>query len=270
MYTLAIVTAVVLQVITYSAAQDMETINGSIFCNNDFSFYINGRLIAEDPLLRHNAYNVTFQVEKGQDITFAIDARDLADNETGLEFGNRCVGSGGLRAIFSNGVVTNNQWVCTTYHYGPDNWPQCFSATDVRNFSLQLPPVCREDTTPPLSGCTARVTARPQGWTLPDFDDSHWEYAMEFDDATVGFGLPPPGCEDPNVYISSDQDPNGVNLTCQNNLNWGASKYIWRPDLYLDNHLLCRYTLKLSDSAGGISISLTVILLAVVIAFAGF
>lgn len=228
---------------------------------------MNGQLIDQDPLLRHNAYNVSFQVERGKDITLAIDARDLADNETGLEFGNRCVGSGGLRAIFSNGVVTNNQWVCTTYHYGPINWKECFAATDIRNYSLQLPPQCREDTTPPLEGCRSRYTPPPDGWTLPDFDDSHWEYAFEYDDETAGFGLPPPGCEDPNVYISSEQDPNGVNLTCQNNLNWGTSKFIWRPDLNLDNHLLCRYTLKLSDSAIPFTPNLGMTLLATVFSF---
>ena len=195
----------------------------------------------------HNAYNVSFTVERGEDITFVIDAIDWAD-DGGLEFNGRCVGSGWIRAIFSNGVVTNGSWVCSTYNYGPVNWKECVGAQMVRNQSLQLFPDCRADTTPPLVGCVTRVTPRPEGWATPKFDDSRWEYALEYNESSAGYGPPPAGCEDPNTYVSSDTDVNGVNYTCQNNINWGDSKFIWRPDLDLDNYVLCRYTMKVEDS----------------------
>lgn len=118
----------------------------------------------------------------------------------------------------------------------------------VRNQSLQLFPDCRADTTPPLVGCVTRVTPRPEGWATPKFDDSRWEYALEYNESSAGYGPPPAGCEDPNTYVSSDTDVNGVNYTCQNNINWGDSKFIWRPDLDLDNYVLCRYTMKVEDS----------------------
>ena len=235
-----------------SEAQQIETVTGTIFCNNDFSLYINGEFIAEDPIPTgpHNAVNVSFRIQEGKNITFAIDARDLASNETGLEFDNRCVGSGGLRAIFSNGVVTNDKWVCTTYHYGPVNWKECYGAQTVRSQSLQIHPGCRQNSTPPLEGCFARYTTKPDGWTSPGFDDSRWEYAIEWDESYVGWGARPSGCNDPNTIISPELDPNGENITCPENINWGDSKFIWRPDLDLDNHLLCRYTLSFGGSSG--------------------
>ena len=235
-----------------SNAQEYETITGTVFSNNDFSLYINGELVAEDPIPAgpHNAVNVSFRVEVGQDITFAIDARDLADNETGLEFDNRCLGSGGLRAMFSNGVVTNSSWVCSTYHYGPVNWRACFGAQMVRNQSLQLLPGCLAQTTPQLEGCFARRSEKPENWSTTDFDDSHWEYALEWDEDYVGWGLRPEGCTDPNTIISPELDPNGDNITCPENLDWGSSVFVWRPDLNLDNHLLCRYTMKLASGGG--------------------
>ena len=37
----------------------METITGTIYCDNDFSFYVSGELITEDPIpiIRRNAVN---------------------------------------------------------------------------------------------------------------------------------------------------------------------------------------------------------------------
>ena len=87
----------------------------------------------------------------------------------------------------------------------------------------------------------------------PSFDDSHWDFAIEWNEASINYGLPPAGCTDPSTYISSDVDTNGVNLTCPNNLNWSAfgapAKFIWREDLDLDNRVLCRFTLRQSSTS---------------------
>ena len=157
-------------------------------------------LIARDvfPILQgHNTMNVSFTVETGKDLVFAIEGIDWADNETDLEFGNRCIGGGGIRAMFSNGVVTNSSWLCKTHAYGPENWKKCFGAQEVHNQSLQLHPACFQSDTPPLEGCTVRTIPKPEGWTTLGFDDSHWEYAQEYEANKVGYGLPPAGCTEP-------------------------------------------------------------------------
>ena len=159
------------------AAQDYETITGTIFVNNDFRFYVNGELIVKDPVptAPHNAVNVTFRVVRGSKVVYAFEGIDLADDFSGLELGNRCLGNGGLRAVFSNRVVTDKSWVCSTYHYGPTNWKSCFAAQTVRNQSQQVLPNCFLDSTPSLIGCVTRVTEIPVGWTMDGFDDSRWD-----------------------------------------------------------------------------------------------
>ena len=265
--------AIVVAAITSCAyAQQVETINGTIFVNNQFQLFINGKMVGADPLIPHNAYNVSFEVSTDEDITFAILAIDNGNESTGLEFGNRCLGSGGMIGMFSNGVVTNSSWSCYTVNYGPVNWLNCYGAID-RNGTLKLQPLCRQDSTPPVEGCTSRVLNTPANWTAPDFDDSRWQYAQEYEDSQAGFGVPPTGCTDPSTVVSPDVDPQGVNLTCQANVNWSAygrrARFIWREDLWLDNTLLCRYTLKRavgSNKASAMTESSLVMLLAVILA----
>ena len=228
-----------------------KTITGTIYSNNNASLYVNGKLVAVDPVpvAPHNAFNVSFQVPIDQDITFAIEAIDIADDDTGLELNNRCLGAGGLRAMFSNGVVTHSSWKCYTWHYGPVNWKQCFAAEECAG-ALKVLPACLFNVSVGEGfelGCFTRLSPIPDGWADPNFDDSGWEYSTEWDDDYVSpFVWPafPTGCTDPDTVISPQLDENGDNMTCPSNLNWGESKFIWRPDIDLDNRILCRYTLK--------------------------
>ena len=89
----------------------------------------------------------------------------------------------------------------------------------------------------------------PDNWNTVDFDDSAWEYALEWDEEVVGWSLRPTGCSDPNTYISPDVDPDGNNLICPSQLDWGEAEFIWRDDLVLDNTIHCRYTVKAEGGA---------------------
>lgn len=252
---LATLTVVLLAARLATSAEVAETVTGTIFGNNNASLYVNGKLVAADPVptAPHNAFNVSFEIPVGADVTFAIEAHDFADDVTGLELNDRCLGAGGLRAFFSNGVVTNSSWRCRTWHYGPVNWKQCFAAAD-RAPELKVLPSCLFNVSEDdglKTGCFSRVTPIPEGWEAVDFDDSGWEFATEWeDDYTRPFVWPafPEGCEDPNTVISPQLDKDGNNITCPSNINWGESKFIWRPDIDLDNRILCRYTLSLGGS----------------------
>lgn len=259
-----------LGVLTLVSAQEMETVTGTIFSNNEFFLYVNGELVAEDPIktIPHNAVNVTFSVLRGEEYVMAIEAIDLADETTGLERNDQCVGGGGLRAMFSNGVVTNQNWVCSSHHYGPTNWRTCFAGQMVRNQSLQLVPECLMESTPPLIGCISRVTPKPEGWVALGFDDSRWEYALEYEEETAGYGLPPANCSTNGTIISGEPDVNGDPVTCPQNLDWGDARFIWRSDLALDNTILCRYTV--NSGAAGVPVifaSVSLTLLATALAF---
>ena len=250
--------------LTKVSAQDVNMISGTIYVNNNFTFYINGELIARDPVeaAPHNAYNVTFPVPNNQDVTYAITGIDLANPNTGLELGDRCLGSGGMRAIFSNGVVTNSSWKCWTSLYGPVNWQTCY-ATDDRNGSSKVLPSCIEPGVLPFTGCRTFSREVPQDWNLPTFDDSNWENSIEFDETMTIWGLRPDGCEVPNTLVSSELDPNGDNMTCPEWVNWGTSRFIWREDLALDNTIHCRYTVKVATGGTSViaSLSTTLVLL---------
>lgn len=148
------ITLMMMMMMNACAQEDSETVTGTIYVNNNFTFYINGELIARDTIeiVPHNAYNVTFTVPKNKDVTYGITAIDWADAETGLEFNNQCLGSGALRAIFSNGVVTNSSWKCWTSLYGPVNWQACYAA-DGRNGTLKVLPFCNQPGMSPFVGC---------------------------------------------------------------------------------------------------------------------
>ena len=108
----------------------------------------------------------------------------------------------------------------------------------------------------------SRITPIPKNWTQLDFDDSRWDYALEYTDEEVKWGLPPANCTVPGNIISSETDPQGNPITCPQNLDWGNSKFIWGTNLDLENWLLCRYTVKLESGAYLLKSSIAVVLLA--------
>ena len=196
---------------------------GTIYADNFYVFYLNGEKIAEDArFLPHEATRVAFANVSGSAV-YAVLARDNADPVTGLEYGDRCVGDGGLRAVFSDGTVTNADWKCKTYMYGPTNVDECF-----RNSSV---PTCKGE--PPQSGCIVEYHGYEDikdSWYLPEFDDTDWLPAREFTAEEVGWGVSPSLDEHKHLGLL---DPQTV--------DWGQSRFIWRESLLYDNIVLCRY-----------------------------
>ena len=72
-------------------AKEQETIYGTIYCDNNFTFFIDGELIQQDPVdtFPHNAVNVTFSIPKDEPVVFAFTARDWSNQTTGLEYDNQ-------------------------------------------------------------------------------------------------------------------------------------------------------------------------------------
>ena len=48
-------------------------------------------------------FNISDEELEASCRTYAIFAKDYADDDTGLEYDNTCVGDGGLRVVFSDG-----------------------------------------------------------------------------------------------------------------------------------------------------------------------
>jgi hypothetical protein len=130
-----------------------DTIKLSVYADNWFMLYVNGRLVAVDPIqfTPHNVVSVDFLPE--YPMTIAVLAKDNADPKTAMEYGTS-IGDGGFCLKFADGIVTNATWKAKNFFHGPVNG-------DTAN-----PKVIQE----PL----------PANWWATDFDDSAWKNAKEF------------------------------------------------------------------------------------------
>ncbi|MCF7787690.1 MAG: YHYH protein [Prosthecobacter sp.] len=130
-----------------------DTMKLNVYADNWFMLYVNGRLVAVDPIqfTPHNVVSVDFLPE--YPMTIAVLAKDNADPKTGLEYGSS-IGDGGFVLKFADGTVTNASWKAKSFFHGPING-------DTAN-----PQVKQE--------------LLPANWWGVDFDDSTWKNAKEY------------------------------------------------------------------------------------------
>ena len=147
----------------------------TVYADNWFELFINGRLVAVDPIefIPHNL--VRFEIVPEYPMTIAVQVRDFADPETGLEHDGTRIGDGGFIMVIGDTIVTDGKWRVRTIHHGPIDG------------DLQRPRV--------------RRTEAPEGWTRPGFDDSDWTPATVFDAARVRPNAP--GFDDADWHDAS-------------------------------------------------------------------
>ena len=135
-----------------------DTIRANVYADNWFMMYINGRLVAVDPIdfIPHNVVSVDLLPE--YPMTIAVMAKDNADPRTGMEYGNH-IGDGGFILKFGDGTVTNATWRAKSFFRGPLNH-------DTVNPKVEHTPI-------------------PANWFAVDFDDSGWERATEYTEERV-------------------------------------------------------------------------------------
>lgn len=130
-----------------------DTIRLNVYADNWFVLFVNGRLVAVDPIefVPHNVVSVDFLPE--YPMTIAVLAKDNANPKTGLEYGSR-IGDGGFCLKFADGTVTDGRWKARSFFHGP----------------------LKGDTKAPA----VRHDPIPANWWAVDFDDSKWSYAKEY------------------------------------------------------------------------------------------
>ena len=130
-----------------------DTIHGSVYADNWFAMYINGKLVAVDSIdfLPHNVVSIDILPE--YPMTIAVIAKDNADPKTGCEYG-RSIGDGGIVLKFADGTVTDASWKAKCVFHGP---------------------IGRDAADPKV-----RAEPLPENWFAADFDDSKWEHATEY------------------------------------------------------------------------------------------
>ncbi|MBL9146074.1 MAG: YHYH protein [Verrucomicrobiaceae bacterium] len=130
-----------------------DTMKLNVYADNWFMLYVNGRLVAVDPIqfTPHNVVSVDFLPE--YPMTVAVLAKDNADPKTGMEYGTS-VGDGGFCLKFADGTVTNATWKAKNFFHGPVNG-------DTAHPQVKQEPL-------------------PANWWAVDFDDSTWKNAKEY------------------------------------------------------------------------------------------
>ena len=135
-----------------------DTMKLNVYADNWFILYVNGRLVAVDPIqfTPHNVVSVDFLPE--YPMTIAVMAKDNADPKTGMEYGTN-IGDGGFILKFGDGTVTNASWKAKSFFKGPLNH-------DTANPKVEHTPI-------------------PEKWWAVDFDDSKWANAKEYAEEQV-------------------------------------------------------------------------------------
>ena len=199
------------------AAEGALSIQGEVWADNWFAFYLGERLIVEDsmPVTAEKSFNAeafAFEAERPMQMNFVV--KDFKENDTGLEYigsGKQQMGDGGFIAQFTDVArgdaiaVTDSSWKCLVIHAAPLN-RSC------------------EDESDPEAGagaCQFHSIDEPEGWRMPDFDDSGWASAVEYSESDV---RPKDGYD---------------------KIDWSdGAKLIWSDDIKMDNTLLCRLTVE--------------------------
>ena len=197
---------------TAPASGDSVVFRGEAWADNWFALYSGDRLLAEDrvPITTERSFNSeTFTFTARYPFTLAFVLKDYKENDSGLEYigkANQQMGDGGF--IFQLTEVARNRKVLLS--------TSAFRCLVIHRAPLN--PSCEKDTNP-LQSCQFRSDPEPTGWKAAAFDDRAWPLATEHTAAAVG---PKEG------YLQISWDP--------------AARFIWGPDLKVDNTVLCRAT----------------------------
>lgn len=202
-----------------------------IFADNYFELYVNGKLLAVDPVpfTQFNSNVVRFVADRP--VTIAVMMVDWEEN-LGLGSENNRgkafhPGDGGLVAHIqdanSNTVaITDSSWRAQTFYTAPLNNRSCLVVDgQARNTSA-----CDENGVDDATDYSAAHWALPDDWMMPEFDDSIWPPAATFANDTVGVNNKPAFTNFEEVFDTPGAD----------------ADFIWSSNLVLDNLVLLRKT----------------------------
>lgn len=203
-----------------------EIITGFLFADNYFELYINGKLIAVDPVpfTPFNSNIIKFKVKK----PYAIAVR-LVDWEENLGLGSENnrgksyhPGDGGFIASFSDGTVTNSKWKAQSFYTAPIKNLACLTEDGQKRLSSN----CNTD------GVNDGTAFYGVHWEIPKnsfeapFDDSQWPNATTYTEEIIGVN-------NKKAYMNFIEKFSGAN-----------AEFIWSTNVVLDNEVIVRYTVE--------------------------
>ena len=204
-----------LETVTIDA--DGEEVTGYVFGDNYFELYVNGSIVARDPVgfIPFNSSVVRFRAQRP--LTFAVKLVDWGTHlGVGMEYDRWNVGDGGFIARFSDGTETGGSWKCRAYYISPLEDRACVKPGPDTSGCPERPPCVGRD---PAS-CRALHFPVPEDWAEPGFDDSEWHQASIFPASAVT-----------NQRAYRDYAD-----------KFAQARFIWSHNLDQDNLVLCRVT----------------------------
>ena len=202
---------------------DGEIITGYLFADNYFELYINGKIIAVDPVpfTPFNSNIVKFKVKTPY--TIAVKLIDWeehlglgSENNRGTDFHP---GDGGFIASFSDGTITNEKWKAQTFYTAPISDLSCLSEIGEQRISSN----CNID------GVNDGTAFYGIHWKIPEtsfdvnFNDSQWPNATTYTEEVIGVN-------NKKAYMNFIEKFSGT-----------GAKFIWSTNVVLDNEVIVRY-----------------------------
>lgn len=210
-----------------------EEFVGYIFADNYFELYVNGQLIAIDPVVftPFNSNVVRFTADRP--VTIAVMMVDWEEN-LGLGSENNRgkafhPGDGGLVAHFQDAdaktvLITDGNWRAQTFYTAPLKDRDCLIVEgQVRDSSG-----CDENGVDDATGYSGAHWAMPDDWMTSAFDDSSWPAATTYTNDTVGVDNKKAFTNFKDVFDTAGAD----------------AEFIWSTNLVLDNLVLLRTTIE--------------------------
>lgn len=192
-----------------------DEITGYLFADNYFELYVNGTIVARDPIgfVPFNSAVVRFKASPP--LTLAAKLVDWGTHlGVGMEYDRWKVGDGGFIARFDDGTETNATWKCKAFYISPLEDAACIRPGPDSSACPERPPCADED---PAS-CQALRLAVPEDWAAPVFDDSDWPVATTYRASAV-------------TRQAAYRDYTEL---------FGSARFIWSQNLNQDNLVLCR------------------------------
>lgn len=201
---------------------DGDVITGFLFADNYFELYINGKLIAIDPVpfTRFNSNVVKFRVQRPY--TIAIKLIDWeenlglgSENNRGKDFHP---GDGGFIASFSDGTVTNASWKAQTFYTAPVKDLSCLSEVGQQRLSSD----CNSEGSNDGHDYYGIHWEVPENSFAVDFDDSQWPNATTYTEDEIGVN-------NKKAYMNFIEKFSGA-----------GAEFIWSTNVVLDNEVIVR------------------------------
>ncbi len=208
-----------------------EEFTAFVFADNYFELYVNGTLIAVDPVpfTPFNSNVIRFTADRP--VTLAVMGVDWEENlGLGSEAGRGAAyhpGDAGFvmhvqDAAGETVAITDETWRAQTFYTSPLADQSCLIADGQTRDSS----ACNTESARDGSDYSAAYWDVPADWMQPGFDDDPWPMAVTYSNDTVGVNNKPAYTNFTDIFDTPGAD----------------AQFIWASSLVLDNLVLMRTT----------------------------